>query len=78
MGGFSVAFQRLLELVVKALIYFFFKPLSDFTVNTAGSEGMLFNIKPLQNTSYGLQLPLAIVPLKTVLAFTLCEEGLER
>lgn len=55
-------------MVAKALIVGgFFKPIPDLTVDTAGSEGMLFNRKPLQNTCYVLQLVLAVVSLKTAL-----------
>lgn len=48
--------------------------MSDLTVDTAGSEGVLFNRKPLQNTCPALEQALAIVPLKVVFAFALDKE----
>lgn len=48
--------------------------MSDLTVDTAGSEGVLFNRKPLQNTCPALEQALAIVPLKAVFAFALGKE----
>lgn len=49
--------------------------MSDLTVDTAGSEGVLFNRKPLQNACSALEQALAIVPLKAVFAFALCQKG---
>lgn len=49
--------------------------MSDLIVDTAGSEGMLFNRKPLQNACSVLEQALAIVPLKAVFGFALCQEG---
>lgn len=49
--------------------------MSDLTVDTAGSEGVLFNRKPLQNACSALEQALAMVPLKAVFAFALCQEG---